>query len=463
MQNNLTKAAIALLAVATLTAACNSNDEEIQPANTETQAVARTFSIEIPASINGNNSISKSMTISIDDAPSCRFESSEKVYVYNKTKQEYLEGTLSPTNISSNGLSCVIAGNVTGTVEVNDELEFYYNADNFENQEYAYRKNIKYEEQNGTKANLLDAGIAAGINVVSVDQNGKFKLDKDLEFKMMQSMFKFKFVSNNQPVTVKTLIINSKRSSIYAFYQPYYTPAYQGEGMLLYPSSPTYEYLYAAICINENLSTSSDALTFMVEDNNGVLYKGEAAAPSGGFKNGNYYYKNTAIALTKFGQLPTFTAISNIDEEYSGLDKDERIIYSVQYDDIWSNCQFKLSGTSEGCMFHCSSSNTTTATIEGLNATYDQENVFILSSWGHLTLDIKGSNNSIKCPNNDYCFGNVTLSGNGTLTLTAKKSEYKGFYDNTYTVADGCNVTCSDATDNGDGTFSWTYTIVSTR
>ena len=320
------KAAIVLAAVATLAAACKTTEDDYQPAaNTETNAVAQTFTIDIPASINGNNSISKSMTISNDDSPSCRFEASEKVYVYNKSKQDYLTGTLSPTNISSDGQSCVISGEVTGTVEANDELEFYYNANNFE-QYYAYRNNLKYEEQNGTKTNLLDAGMAAGIKVVSVEQNGKFTLDKDLDFKMMQSMFKFKFTSNNQPVKVKTLIINSEYSSIYAFYQPYYSQAYQDQGVLLFPTSPSSDYLYAALCINENLSTSDDALTFIVEDDKEVLYKGEAAAPEGGFKNGNYYYKNTAIALTKFGQLPTFTAISNIDAEYSGLTKKEEIV-----------------------------------------------------------------------------------------------------------------------------------------
>ncbi|MBR6177460.1 MAG: hypothetical protein IKQ70_06210 [Bacteroidales bacterium] len=459
MQNNLMKAAIVLAAVATLAAACKTTEDDYQPAaNTETNAVAQTFTIEFPASINGNNSISKSMTISNDDSPSCRFKASEKVYVYNKTQEEYLEGTLSPTNISSNGLSCVIAGNVTGTVEVNDELEFYYNADNFDNQEYAYRKNIKYEEQNGEKTNLLDAGIAAGITVVSVDQNGKFTLDKDLEFKMLQSMFKFKFESNNQPVTVKTLVINSEDNSIYAFYQPYYTPAYQGNGMLLYPTSPTSGYLYAAICINESLSTSSDALTFIVEDNNGVLYKGEAAAPSGGFKNGNYYYKNAAIALTQFGQLPTIGGTdSNIDKEFSGLAKHEHVEYYVEAEKWGDPCIFQLSGTSTGCFYFLSWGGT--VTLNNLTATYGEfEEPFMESSGGGITLDIHGSN-SIACTNNDYCFVNVRLTGNGTLTLTAKKSEYKGFYNNTYTVADGYTVTCSDATDNGDGTYSWTYTI----
>ena len=200
MQNNLMKAAIALAAVATLTAACNSTDEDYQPANIETQSVARTFSIEIPASINGNNSISKSMSISNDDSPSCRFETSEKIYVYNRTQEEYLEGTLSPTNISSDGLSCVISGDVTGTIEANDELEFYYNANSF-NPDYN-RFSCNYDNQNGTKSNLLDAGMATGIKVESVE-NGKFTLDKNPDFKMMQSMFKFKFVSNNQPVKVK--------------------------------------------------------------------------------------------------------------------------------------------------------------------------------------------------------------------------------------------------------------------
>lgn len=455
MQNNLMKAAIALAAVATLATACNSTDEDYQPAsNTETKPEARTFSIEIPATINGNNSLSKSMSISNDDSPSCRFEASEKVYVFNRTQSEYLTGTLSPTNISSDGLSCVISGEVTGTIEANDELEFYYNANSF-NQNYN-RFSCNYDNQTGTKSNLLDAGMATDIKVESVN-NGKFTLDKNPDFKMMQSMFKFKFVSNNQPVNVKKLIISSLENSVYAFYNPYYSPGYGYEdvSMFLIPNSPTSDYLYAALCIRESWSSSSDALSFTVLDDNDVLYTVAAAAPTGGFKNGNYYYKNQAIALTKFGQLPNVVG-TNLDEETTGFTKDEDYVYYVAANKFGDPCVFTISGTSTGCMFNVPWGGT--VTLDNLTATYYND-LYMYVNPGSLTLNIKGDN-SIKC-NYQYCFGTVELKGKGTLTLTATNATAGGLYS--YTVADGYSVTRSDRVDNSDGTYSWTYTIESTR
>ena len=73
--------------------------------------------------------------------------------------------------------------------------------------------------------------------------------------------------------------------------------------------------------------------------------------------------------------------------------------------------------------------------------------------------------------------GTLKLSGSGTLTVTAKSDSRKGLWgesnynDNgtspsnsnpSVLAADGYTVTRSDMTNNGDGSYTWTYTVAPT-
>ena len=59
--------------------------------------------------------------------------------------------------------------------------------------------------------------------------------------------------------------------------------------------------------------------------------------------------------------------------------------------------------------------------------------------------------------------------GNGTLTVTCGNTAFYGLHSYNYQIdsntdasvlaADGYTVTRSDMTDNGDGTYTWTYTV----
>ena len=115
--------------------------------------------------------------------------------------------------------------------------------------------------------------------------------------------------------------------------------------------------------------------------------------------------------------------------------------------------------------------------MSNLTATYDETTYFV-DSYNSLTINISGAN-IIRCPNFDDCIfsdGDLKLSGNGTLTVTAKDNDDCGLYANNYKTsvstdpsnlaALGYTVTRSARVDgpdsNGDEIpdyYTWTYTV----
>ena len=123
---------------------------------------------------------------------------------------------------------------------------------------------------------------------------------------------------------------------------------------------------------------------------------------------------------------------------------------------------FTLSGTSIGYYFRFKKA--AIITLNGFSATY---NAFNSGLWGffdcddNLTLTLTGTN-SITCKNKDQCiyvFGNMTLTGTSgaKLTVTCKSSTSGGIQAEGTKTIDGITVT--GPTNNGDGIYSWTYTV----
>ncbi|MBR2206959.1 MAG: hypothetical protein IJ886_06475 [Prevotella sp.] len=127
-----------------------------------------------------------------------------------------------------------------------------------------------------------------------------------------------------------------------------------------------------------------------------------------------------------------------------------------------ADTDFTLSGTSTGYYFRFRK--TANITLNNFTATYNALNSGL---WGffdcddNLTLHLTGSN-SITCKNKDQCiyvFGNMTLTGTSgaTLTVTCKSDSSTGILvEGTKTLT---GVSVSGPTKNGDGTYSWTYTV----
>lgn len=444
--------------------ACSGSDDNIigdEPI-TEQPGTVKTYQVSIPATMPGDE---QTRAVSFDGTTSTStFKAGEKVYVYNVTKNEVMEGYLQPSNITTDGKGCDLTGTLTGgTISNGDNLKLMYNLTsvntNKEGDIYKYYTKFNYDGQNGTQASVLDGALAT-VNVSSYT-GGTLTTTAPASFQPVQSMFRFQFVDESgAPITVKTLRIQSTNLDISDYYWPLDNNSpFGANNIMVTPLSPTSDYLYVAICIREDETPS--ALEFTVTDDSDNEYKGTKDAPSGGFKNGKYYYNTSAITLTKQAARiePTITWNNE-----SAVSPDVYNRYNVYATEI------TLSGTSKGYYFWMYHGGT--IHLSGLTATYDDDN-FIYSN-GDLTLDISGAN-SITTKNfwlAIFVDGTLKLSGSGTLTLTVNDADGYGIMaisnynyaeetnsDASVLAADGYTVTRSDVTNNGNGTYSVTYTV----
>ena len=446
--------------------ACTNDDNIISE---QQPAAVKTYQVSIPATMGDG----QTRAVAFDGTTSTStFASTEKVYVYNTTKNAMLSGYLQPSNISADGKHCDLTGTLTGTIEAGDNLTLLYNLNYYESDPTACK--FDYRGQNGTQAGVLDG--AKAINVI-VDNytGGVLTTTATASFTNVQSMFRFKFVDESvTAINAKNINIVSANHALAVLYYPLRAAGSQYTTTALsFPlASATTDYVYVALCIDES-SSNGDVLNFTVRDNADHFYEGTKAAPTGGFKNGKYYYNTSAIQLTQADYVqPTLTGSSATPNEY--------YMYDI------NNNNITISGKSRGYRFYCNGG-VTTVTINNFDAFYNGSSpnfLYFASSSTTSTLNIVGTN-SINCKGKSQCVfasGPLQLSGNGTLTVTTKSTGRCGLYgtsnytdsnnlDGTTTevdvtsllAADGHTVTRSARTNNGDGTYTWTYTVAPTN
>ena len=462
----------AALTLGSLTAC--SNEDIVADQQTATQA--QTYTVSIPASM-GDEGKTRAVDFSGTDPVSGKptavssFKTTDKIYVYNQTKDKMLTGFLEP---SADGKTCNLTGNLTGTIEANDELVLLYNLSNYDSDKT--KCHFDYGHQDGTQAGVIDGAMAT----VTVDNNtGSVLTTKaTAQFQNVQSMFRFQFTSSNTLLSVKSVDITSNSNGIAMFYFPLNDAdkyiCYGGISTNL--STATTDPIYLALCIDES-NSAGDLLTFEVVDADNKLYTTTKAAPNNGFVNGKYYYNTTPIDLGASVLQLVKPTLSRSDGGYDSELADADAVRCFQiYSPSMSGAgtatgiTMTMSGTSTGYRFSLWSGAGNTVNMSGLTATCD-DIAFYIDSENNLTLNISGDN-TITCKNYDYCVatdGDLKLSGNGTLTITANSTTYYGLLADNYgwsgtsnpsaLAAPGYTVTRSATHDNGDGTYTWTYTV----
>ena len=461
---------ISLVAAAAALTACTNDDNVSGRQQPTPGAEARTYTVSIPATIGGAEAQTRAVTFGgTESAPTAtgRFDDSEKIYVCNETTGAMLLGYLQPTSISDDGKHCQLEGTLTGTVTAGNTLTLAYNMNQF-NASDINSCYFNYDGQDGTEAGVIDGGLATGLTAtVSFDSEGVLTTEETADFAMQQAIFRLKFTDGTNPITVKKLRIESTTSGgIVVTHYPFKAESdrYYGGQIDVNPTTPTSDYLYVALSINESATPS--ALKFTVTDNENIVYTLTKAAPSGGFKNGNYYYSTAATALTASVIKPTITWTS-VD---AAVTPNSNNLYDVYGPGRNTPSEITISGISTGYRFYMNGG--ATIHLNNLTATFDDQE-FIFSD-GNLNLDISGANN-ITCKNFSPTVivnGTLKLSGIGTLTVTANNNDYYGIFTSNYDgfnntdpsvlAATGYTVLRSDATSNADGTYTWMYTVAPT-
>lgn len=354
--------------------ACNKVevDNQVVPVETPSTPVApAVHQVSIPATMG-----TETKAVIFDGTTSIStFLSTERVYVYNVTADEVLEGYLSPTNISADGQSCDLTGTLTGTLTAGNSITLLYNLSDVdtakEGDRYKDYTFFEYDNQDGTEDDVTDGAIATatvGDNVGEV-----LTTTTTVSFQNVQSMFRFKFTDGTNDINVTSLRIHSANDALGQKYRPIDNESeqYTCGDIIVSPATATTDYLYVSLRIKES-SASGDMLTFTATDADGIVYQGTKAAPSAGFTNGKYYWNSTAISLTPFYKDPEGAEI--IDPAVYGWLKNNRFKQedidalgnnAAATDQLYLcwlyNCNFKVDGAG--------------GSVEVINTTFDNVNV----------------------------------------------------------------------------------------
>jgi len=465
--------------------ACNKNELQI-PAGGSPEAPVYHFSI--PASI-GDGAGTRAITIG-ETSITAEFANTDKVYVFIEG-QGTNAGKLAVAHNGTDASTYLTPSNINGaTCDLTGALKFYYNDNgNFAAYEPAvndvvylcYNMNqpvtdyapsidgagLDYHNQNGSKNQdvygdyfgqqyLQSQGAAAHdfaqakMKVTEVSGNGTdgyiltlVQYDDDtksnVHFENMNSMFRqrLSFIDkNSQPIsipTLETLSVSFEGGDYvvggYYPFSPYSNYYSRSELPINNPIISAEGDLYLALMFYD--SNKNLPLVLKATDTDGNVYSVTKNAPTGGFKNGKYYYGSATLAWQKCIK-PTVTGTSAT-PTYGK--------YTITENPV----NLTISGNSEDYEFVISEGHGGTITLDNVAATYSTTASFIEQEFanpaGDISLVLTGAN-SIECQSfwAILVHRNLKLSCTGSVaTLTV-----------TTTSADCCGISCWNYRSDGE-------------
>lgn len=414
----------------------------------------------------------------------------DKIYIYNETQGKLERNYLTVSHISDDGKTADFSGTLDGRYIPGNALKLYYNVS------YYNEKNLELSRfdylgvLNGSASSASACDYAIANATVGSVSSGTLTLSAPVTLQKMQSVFRqrltFKNTNDGEPITpnIVQLTVSSLENKLNWLYF-LNGDAYEMPIAIPNPTIDSNKDIYLALHFSDG-STSSDALTFTAIASNGNVYVGTKTAPSGGFKNGKYYYGNLTLVKSDDKVLPTISWYNVQGGVEVTPDENNRyqIIPQNDYIDIG------LSGISKGYCFRPWACSNTLVRLNNFTAKWKDTNTeFIQARSTNFVLDIIGTN-TIECRYSNYCITNsdpgttriIKLSGSGTLTVTANSKNFCGIYGNNYQdIATSTNpnsnlyfrdnaqdVTAQLAADgytvirsarSGSGPYTWTYTV----
>ncbi|MBO7117782.1 MAG: hypothetical protein J6V81_03805 [Bacteroidales bacterium] len=448
--NTFMRAAALSLVAAAMTglASCRQDEEPARPEDTPC-----TYTLDIPATM-GDDATRAVAFDGNSNTCTATFTALERVYVYNTSTDEVMTGFLSPKDITADSTGCHLTGTLSGgTISAGDALMLLYNLSSVNTDKngdnHKWGSYFNYTVQDGTAGGVVD-GATATVTVEGYTSGGELTTTA-ATFQSVQSMFRFQFEDEDgNLISVQSLIIHSGNNALAKQYCPLVS-SYNPDDITVSRGSATTDPLYCSLCIDEN-NSDGDKLAFMVEDGAGKSHFAWKEAPSGGFKNGKYYYNSSPIRL---GNAPTITWTN----PGSPVFPEDNKCFNIDEEDY----DITLSGTSNDFRFH-THNDSGTFRFHNLTATIGEQ-PFINADNFNLTLEISGDNTIIT----EYYYAlehisELKLCGNGTLTIACKSDRYYGIYSSNYNgdldaiAAEGYTVTRSDRF-NYNRKSAWTYTV----
>lgn len=383
--------------------------------------------------------------------------------VFNTTDVVYVKyggnvtGTLTPTADAAS--STTLAGTLTGTYTKFNSMYLLISP-----QAISDPADIRYDDQNGTQASMLAHTFA--LADVKISEVSPAITTTGAEFAPMQALFRFKLQLKDgdtdltSSATDATLTIDNDHALYYGY--NYTTDTWMNnDGIITFTGidlSASDGVVYLALPVdNAYKSTSRLDITVTAGGKTYRSYKDKA----GGFVNGKYYYLSETLAMSS-KVLPTITNHNSNTPSYSS---------KYSYYTYTGAADVTIGGASLGYGFDFESGGQVTLSMVNANTSGGPSN-FIRVFNSDLKVNLDGDN-YVFCPGDGYCIyngeHNVILGTTSTTPLklvlrsTGNSNSGKGFHTATRVVAaTGCTVTppADDAyVDNGDGTYTWTWTV----
>ena len=506
------KNVIAIAFAALTLCACGKDGE---PAVKESEAPV-VYHLSIQASIDPET---KGITFGGDGMSiTTQFEVGDKVYVYNKTKDAlarhwddeedwYLATPIVLTSamIQNEGQSCTLVGDLSFvmwddnkkewesvTPEEGDEYCLYYqlNDADYSMASTNYYPRFDYSVQDGSATTAPECDFAIVDDVVLTLSGSTLTVPDNVRFMNLQSMFRQKLTFKNSASetvtpTIKTISVDTENGTLIYYHNP--TCAIDG--------SPE-KYQMFSIDIDDpvisdgniylslafyypNDASKSDKLIFTATDTERNVYRCTKNVPDGGFQNGKYYYGNCTMEWDHQIGKPTVTRSDGGNpNELNPLLYD----WGLQYDFTGNPMRITISGDSQGYRFYFNDNPgfvTLTGSGDPVSASWAGHNAYIESD-SDLTVILDCNyviDNSAKFEKAIDCGGELKLmTTGGTQTLTVITNDngslaYGIYGDSNYDAwaydfddignlaVSNFTVSCPGPVDNGDGTYTWVYTV----